>query len=226
MWDAADRETIGTVHIYSLHNDTRQGYEAYKLQDAKKIRKFKAGTTLRAATDRAMTRKAPTAAWLNKQKEDSQPEPSGSDSQPQTGNPGADNNKQAASNTPAGQLSDGTPCYWSANARSYYRYNNKGEKKSVKATDVRSARSTAAASAHRPSTTGGHDGAPKQRPSTTGGQGSAAKQRLSTTGGHGSAPKQRPSGHLKDGTPYFYSERQGKYYTIASDGSHKLLSTK
>ena len=198
MWHAEPRETKGVVHIYSRNDDTRYGYDSYKLQDHKKTRKYKAGTKYRTATDTAMTRRAPTAAWLNKPKTSSQSGPSGTTSQPQPGNSGSDNGQQASSNGPVGQLSDGTPCYWSANARAYYRYNSKGEKKSVKATDVHLARRTASASAPRPS----------------------------TTGGHGSTPKQRPCGHLKDGTPYFYSASQRKYFTYGSDGTRRLLSTK
>jgi hypothetical protein len=197
--ECRDRRIEGTVNIYSRNVNTRHGYDSYKLQDYKKSRKLKAGSTIRAATDRAITRRALTAAWLNKEKEKSQGGTSGSASQPQSGNPGADNNKQAASNLLVGQLSDGTPCYWSENVRSYYRYNRKWKKKSVKATDVHLARSAATASAKRSSATRGHG---------------------STT------PKQRPAGHLKDGTLYFYSERQGKYFTYASDGSRRLLSTK
>ncbi|KAI7784493.1 hypothetical protein LA080_009992 [Diaporthe eres] len=199
LWNLEPRETKGVVHIYSRNDDTRYGYDAYRLHDHKRTTRYKAGSKYRAAMDKAMSRRAPTAAWLKKQNTSSQSGQNQATSQPLPGNSGPDNaGQQASSNGPAGKLSDGTPCYWSSTSRAYYRYDRKGKPVSVKATDVHLARRAAPAPAPRPS----------------------------TNRGRGSVPNKKPEGHLKDGTPYYYSTSQHKFYTIGSDGSRRLLSTR
>lgn len=127
-------QSRGTVHIYSIQNDPRNGYDEYFLQAPAKRRTYNPGTEMRKAIERCMTKQAPPQSWLDDQQQKAQSAQASRGEPPSSGlgNPG-----NAVSSDPVGHLQDGTPCYLSAASQIYFWVDRRGKPHSVKAEDVR-----------------------------------------------------------------------------------------
>lgn len=139
LWNGDPRIRRGTIHIYSRDNDTSKGYDEYLLQSVRKNRKDKVGSSVHRIAERAMSRVAPTEAWLAFRASQSTRGGGEQSSQAAPSASGAGASGQTTAQQAVGVLKtdNQTPCYWSTTSQAYYRHNHDMKLRSVKATDIK-----------------------------------------------------------------------------------------